>query len=82
MVLNKWVWENFREDYSTSALFQGNLGNYLVHILIVSSQTLYFKMYSSLFDEPFSINVGAMDFKLCPFHCSHITNKLGVHCTL
>ena len=38
---NNWVWENFREDFTTPALFAGFKGT----ILIVSSQTLNFEMY-------------------------------------
>ena len=37
-----WVWENFREDYTTLALFAGIK---TFTILIVSSQTLNFEMY-------------------------------------
>ena len=40
-----WVWENFREDYTTLALFAGIKGTVLVTILIVSSQILKFKAY-------------------------------------
>ena len=41
-MLKNWVWivvwENFREDYTTLALFAGIKGTILVTILIVSSQ--------------------------------------------
>ena len=37
-------------------------GHYLGTISIDSSQTLYFRMYHLLLDEPLSLNVGAMDF--------------------
>ena len=36
-----WVWENFREDYTTPALFAGIMGTNL----IVSSQTLKFELH-------------------------------------
>ena len=59
-VKKNWVWENFREDYTTLALFAGIKGTIWVTILIVS-QTLKFEMYYYLM-HIFSLNVGAMDF--------------------
>ena len=59
---NNWVWEKFREDYTTLALFAGIKSTILVTILIVSSQALNFECIVSLLDEYFSLNGGAMDF--------------------
>ena len=73
---NNWVWENFREDYTTLALFAGIKGTILVTILIVSYQTLKFEMYYVIIlDEYFSLNVGAMDFLTVSL--SHIKKKMG-----
>ena len=55
----------------------GIAGNYLVTIWIVSSQTLYtLKCIVSSLDEPFSLNVGAMNF--LNVSLSHIKNIFGV----
>ena len=66
---NNWVWENFREDYITPALFAGFTGT----ILIVCSQTLNFEMFFFHYlMDIFHWMLVQWTSKLCPFHISKL----------
>ena len=68
---NNWVWENFREDYTTVALFAGIKVTILVTILIVSLSDP--KLWNAFFHylmNIFNWMLVQWTSKLCPFYIS------------
>ena len=68
---NNWVWENFREDYTTPALFGVDYGHYLGTNLIVSlSDPKLWNAFFSLRHEYFNWMLVQWTSEMCPL--SHI----------
>ena len=64
---NKWVWEDFREDYCTPALFARDYRDYLDSLL--SDPLLWNGLFHYLMN-PLLWMLVQWTSKLCPFHIS------------